>query len=505
MPAHFTIRDHTTRLVIAIVVVSAVLIFAVTGQITGLLDSRMTHLWLVPVAGLALLVASYLVLRTILKKSAGTRRDEDSLIHYAYHDALTKLPNRLLLRDRLSVQLAAMRRSEISVAMLMIDLDEFKVINDDLGHLAGDELLVRVADRIRQSCRDTDTVARLGGDEFVVIQVVEEPDQVLVLANRIIASLARPFSLDKGQVKVGCSIGVTITQSADARLESLIEEADVALYRSKKLGGNVVTIFDPDSGILNRTEKELEAQLIKALESSELTVHFARQVDREGQLLGVDARLAWSHPSLGGFDLTAILASVQDRRVATSVVDHYLAKVSEASAGLPNLQLTFNMLPFVNPDRELVDQLCGDEFNLLRRASSCFLAIGMHELERSGLRGVALIEELESHGYGVLFDCSEGSLSTLRAITRLRPSRLRLNSQLVTMLPTTDHAARAVHALCNLAFSEAIQIVADGVATPEQSSMLKDLGCEIQQGPLWGGVSDLAEIAGNRPGLRAFA
>lgn len=505
MPARFTIRNHSTKLVAAVVGVSALLILALTGQIADPPGKWKVQQWFALAAGLALPLAAYFMLRSNLQRSVGNDTDEDTLIHYAYHDALTKLPNRLLLRDRLSVQLAAMRRSEISVAMLMIDLDEFKVINDDHGHLAGDELLVRVADRIRQSCRDTDTVARLGGDEFVVIQVVEEPDQVLVLANRIIASLARPFDLDKGQVKVGCSIGVTITQSADARLESLIEEADVALYRSKKLGGNVVTIFDPDSGILNRTEKELETELIKALESSELTVHYARQVNREGQLFGVDARLAWSHPSLGGFDLTAILASVQDRRVATSVVDHYLAKVSEASAGLPNLQLTFNMLPFVNPDRELVDQLCGDEFNLLRRASSCFLAIGMPELERSGLRGVALIEELESHGYGVLFDCSEGSLSTLRTITRLQPNRLRLNSQLVAMLPTTDHAVRAVEALCNLAFSEAFEIVADGVATTEQSSILQDLGCEIQQGPFWGEVSDIAEIRGNRPGLRAFA
>jgi len=267
----------------------------------------------------------------------------------------------------------------------------------------------------------------------------------------------------------------------------------------------VVTIFDPNSGILSRTEKDLETELIKALENSDVTVHFARQVNRQGQLLGVDARLAWSHPSLGALDLTAILASVHDRRLATSVVDHYLASVAEAGAGLPALQLTFNMLPFVNPDRELVDQLCGDEFNLLRRASTCFLAIGMSELERSALRGVALVEELESHGYGLLFDCSEGSPVTLRTITRLRPSRLRLNSQLVAMLPTADDAARTVQALCKLAFSEAIEIVADGVTTPEQSTILQDLGCEIQQGPFWGGVSNLAEIAGNRPGIRAFA
>lgn len=505
MAVHFTIRDHTTNLVTAIVVASAVLILALTGQMTGLLDSRLVHLWLVPAAGVALLLAAYFILRSILQRSVSTGTDQDSLIHYAYHDALTKLPNRLLLRDRLSVQLAATRRSDISVAVLMIDLDEFKVINDDMGHLAGDELLVAVADRIRQSCRDTDTVARLGGDEFVVIQVVEESDQAAVLANRIIASLARPFELGKGQVKVGCSIGITITQSADAGLESLIEEADLALYRSKKLGGNVVTIFDPNSGILSRTEKDLETELIKALENSDVTVHFARQVNRQGQLLGVDARLAWTHPSLGALDLTAILASVHDRRLATSVVDHYLASVAEAGAGLPALQLTFNMLPFVNPDRELVDQLCGDEFNLLRRASACFLAIGMNELERSALRGVALVEELESHGYGLLFDCSEGSPVTLRTITRLRPSRLRLNSQLVAMLPTADHASRTVQALCKLAFSEAIEIVADGVTTPEQSTILQDLGCEIQQGPFWGGVSDLAEIAGNRPGIRAFA
>ena len=120
MAVHFTIRDHTTNLVTAIVVASAVLILALTGQMTGLLDSRLVHLWLVPAAGVALLLAAYFILRTILQRSVSTGTDQDSLIHYAYHDALTKLPNRLLLRDRLSVQLAATRRSDISVAVLMM-------------------------------------------------------------------------------------------------------------------------------------------------------------------------------------------------------------------------------------------------------------------------------------------------------------------------------------------------------------------------------------------------
>lgn len=494
MSPRFTSRSVALSTLPAIAAVNVILALAMVAQLFGLLEHADVQLWPLPAAGLAILITTLFLSRPGPNETPGTPNG-DILIQYAYHDALTKLPNRLLLRDRLSVQLAAIRRSRISVAMLMIDLDEFKQINDALGHLAGDELLVQVAERISETCRDTDTVARLGGDEFAVIQAIEERDQASVLANRIIANLGRPFDLARGQVHIGCSIGITITQSPDARLEELIDEADFALYRSKKRGGNVLTIFDRSADAFNLAEKAFETELVRAMENGLPAPSYVRQVDQLGQLAGVETELVWEHPASGRLDLSVILAAIHDRRLAHALTDHCIQTTAEAWARLPTLQITFNMLPLLEPGRHLLSQLCSDEFNLLRRAGTCFLAVGMPELERLGLGAVALVEELESHGYGVTIDCGESSPATLRTIARLRPSRLRLSSNLVGQIGLSDQALLAAGDLCRLARSIGIPSIATGVATVEQSAILNELGCDLQQGSLWGAVAAPEEPA----------
>lgn len=490
MPPRFTRRSLATSTLPAITIANLLLAFVMVGQLFGSPELYRSQWWLLPIAGFFLLVF-------VLSRSSARpiyASDEKILLEYAYHDALTKLPNRLLLRDRLTIQLAAIRRSRISVAMLMIDLDEFKQINDALGHLAGDELLVQVAARISETCRDTDTVARLGGDEFAVIQAIEDPDQAAVLANRIIASLARPFDLAKGQVRVGCSIGITITQSSDIRLEELIDEADFALYRSKKRGGNVLTIFDRSADAFNRTDKSFETELIRALEGGNPAPGFFPQIDQFGLLAGVDARLVWDHRELGRLDLHSVLSLVHDRRLSRTVIEHYLQSVAETAIKVPTLEITFNMLPLLDPERYLLNQLCRDEFKLIRRAGPCFLSIAMADLERYGLGALAVIEELESHGYGLAIDCAESSPVTLRTVARMRPGRLRINSGLVSQIEISDHALVAVGDLCSLAHSLDIAVIADGVSTQEQSALLSDLRCDLQQGPLWGSGTDLGKL-----------
>jgi diguanylate cyclase (GGDEF)-like protein len=225
------------------VVPVTLLVLYLIGLVLDSAHEPLPYALIVPLLGLAISGVAIFQARRQRSEQAPAESG-DLLVQYAYHDALTDLPNRLLLRDRLTLQLASIRRTHISVAMLMIDLDGFKQINDTYGHLAGDELLVQVAERIRVTCRETDTVARLGGDEFAVLQAIEEQGQAKILAGRIIKSLAEPFELSKGPVQIGCSIGITITQDPEVRLEELINEADVALYRSKKLGGNAETFFD---------------------------------------------------------------------------------------------------------------------------------------------------------------------------------------------------------------------------------------------------------------------
>lgn len=194
--------------------------------------------------------------------------ENELLVQHAYYDALTKLPNRLLLYDRLMILLAGIHRSRGFLAVHMMDLDGFKQTNDTLGHQAGDELLAQVADRIRKACRETDTVARLGGDEFVILQPVDAEKQASILGNRIITAVRQPYTLSKGVVEIGCSIGTTCTDSPDISLDEVIGQADHALYQSKSAGGNTLTVFShfPDTAI--RREPYRMATPLRSLSAS---------------------------------------------------------------------------------------------------------------------------------------------------------------------------------------------------------------------------------------------
>lgn len=209
----------------------------------GVVKDPMPNGFVIPLLGLC---STLSLLRWVWLE---TRNDEPPLLseemlrEYAYHDPLTKLPNRLLLKDRLTFQLAALKRTGSRLALHMIDLDGFKQANDTMGHRTGDELLVQVGYRLRAACRETDTVARLGGDEFVILQQIDEEAQAAILGNRIVDSLSRPFYLPKGEAVIGCSVGVTVTRDPNSVLEDLIDQADSALYQSKSLGGNTLTFF----------------------------------------------------------------------------------------------------------------------------------------------------------------------------------------------------------------------------------------------------------------------
>lgn len=180
-------------------------------------------------------------------------------LQYGHFDFLTKLPNRVLLQDRLATLAARARRDGSKIALHLVDLDHFKQINDDLGHRAGDSLLALVANRLVETCREIDTVARLGGDEFVILQLVENMAEAQALGERVIKAISIPFNLTKGEVTIGCSIGIVATSGFDAEIESLVETADGALYLSKKLGGNVLS-FAP--GQADDGEKTLRASAV---------------------------------------------------------------------------------------------------------------------------------------------------------------------------------------------------------------------------------------------------
>ena len=442
------------------------------------------YAWLVPLFGV--LAATIVYERRRRGDNAQRDRDGELLAQQAFHDSLTDLPNRLLLRDRLAYQLAAMKRAHINVALLMIDLDGFKQTNDSLGHLAGDELLIQVADRIRQTSRETDTVARIGGDEFAVLQPVEEHNQAALLANRIIASLSQPFVLSRGRVQIGCSIGITITEDPDVRLEELIDEADFALYQSKKLGGNTLTFFDRHSKALLHTDQAFEAALREAIATETISVCYARQHDRDGRWTGLDADLVWDHPERGAMSLATVLATAQDRHLRRDLVDYFLFSVGRDTPLFAGLQVTISGIPFLMPDRSIVEQLCANSYGLLGRGCKIFLSISCTDLEHIGARGLSTLDQLERRGLGLVIECDDSSPIALSSVARLRPDRIKISRQFIAALETAPHSSQTVEDIANMALSRDIELLADGVTSRAQLRLLLDLGCRLMQGPLWG-------------------
>ena len=229
------------------------------------------------------------------------KRQEARIEHLAYHDALTGLPNRTLLMDRLALALSRAHRQKTQVAVMFMDLDRFKTINDTLGHLQGDEMLGVVAGRLRALLREQDTVARLGGDEFVIvlpdIGSVSEP---AVVAGKLMEALSQPFTLAEQELHVSCSLGVSLYPRDGLDAETLLKCADIALYRAKDDGRNTYAFFSPDMDLRAHDRLRLENDLRRAVIRGELLLHYQPQLDlQSGQVRGVEALVRWQHPTLG--------------------------------------------------------------------------------------------------------------------------------------------------------------------------------------------------------------
>ena len=223
---------------VAVAVAGAGLLYGMGSVLDGLV-SRPQYAALAPLAGALVFFA--LAIRSSPRETPPATTGDSA--QYGYYDFLTNLPNRVLLADRFHTMVANARRQQAIVALHMIDLDGFKDVNDRMGHLAGDDLLAKVAKRICGICREVDTVARLGGDEFVILQLIEEHNQAAALAQRVLEGLSKPFVLDRGEVAISCSVGIGMTSGIGASLDRMIDMADHALYASKRGGGNAITFY----------------------------------------------------------------------------------------------------------------------------------------------------------------------------------------------------------------------------------------------------------------------
>jgi diguanylate cyclase (GGDEF)-like protein/PAS domain S-box-containing protein len=422
---------------------------------------------------------------------------EETIRALAYYDHLTDLPNRRLLLDRLRRALAASVRSGRSGALLFIDLDNFKVLNDTLGHDMGDLLLQQVAHRLSGSVRDSDFVARLGGDEFVVMleelneEQIEAAAQAEMIGEKILVVLGRPYQLAMHEYRSTPSIGITLfSGEQQVTTEELLKQADIAMYQAKK-AGNTLCFFDQQMQLAVTARAALESELRKALARQQFRLYYQLQVDSERRLLGAEALLRWEHPERGLLSPDQFIRVVEETDLILPVGDWVLEtacaqlRAWQQDAWTRGLTLAVNVSAnqFRQPD--FVQQVRA----VLRRHGINPQLLKLELLESTLLENVeeTIVTMQALRESGVLFSLDDfgTGFSSLQYLKRLPIDQLKIDRSFVRDIASDDSDKAIVRTIIAMAGSLNMGVIAEGVETEEQRQFLLDNGCRDYQGYLF--------------------
>ncbi len=412
------------------------------------------------------------------------------LARQALHDPLTGLANRTLMQDRLEHALADRRARRHAV--LLLDLDDFKAVNDVCGHEAGDAVLTAVARRLESSVRPADTVARLGGDEFVVLmEDVEGRRDVMTVAERLLRALREPVAWGDERFTVGGSVGVTLTDATDRRgMDDLLRDADLAMYVAKSGGKDRVQVYERGMREEVAAQDELVRDLRAAVGSGELRVLYQPQVDlRTGAVTGVEALARWQSGSRGWVEPAGFIPAAEAAGVIDAIDDWVIGQAcaqlrSWDAAGLPELRMAVN----VSPRRLATGSLAG---SLAAAARSAGVDPGRLEIEvpeavASGPDAAAGIREVRALGVHVAIDDFGTGYSSMAYLRRLPADVLKIDRSFVQDLGSDGRSTTLVASMIELARSLGLEVVAEGVETAQQHAVLGDLSCSHAQGYLFG-------------------
>jgi diguanylate cyclase (GGDEF)-like protein/PAS domain S-box-containing protein len=414
---------------------------------------------------------------------------EQRVHHVAQHDVLTGLPNRSLLQDRLGQAVARANRSGDPVWVMLIDLDRFKFVNDSMGHKAGDVLLMTVAARLRASLRDTDTVARLSGDEFVVI-LSERAEQPLSkdIVQRLMDSVAQPVLLGAKEFFVTCSIGVAVYPGDAAAADSLIEHADIAMYRAKKLGRNNFQFYTPAMNEESQERVRIESALRNALERREFVLHYQPQVDlKTGRIVGMEALIRWQHPELGMVPPGRFIGIAEETGLIVPIgawVMRTAAAQNKAwqDAGLGQLRVAVNLSARQFAAADLVP---GIERVLLETGldPACLELELTESLFMSDVTpAVELLHRMKALGVQLSIDDFGTGYSSFSYLSRFPIDVLKIDRSFVNDLHVDANDAAIVASIIALAHNLRLSVIAEGVETVEQLDYLRHQGCDEMQG-----------------------
>jgi diguanylate cyclase (GGDEF)-like protein len=415
---------------------------------------------------------------------------EEQLWHVAHHDSLTGLPNRMLLNLRAEHAIEQTRRKNSRLALLFLDLDHFKTVNDSLGHHAGDELLIQATARILACVREGDTLSRLGGDEFVVmLENFTDSLSARHVADKILASFSKPFRLQQHEYLITASIGISIYPEDGNNIATLVQNADTAMYQAKASGRNNYHYYEPRLTEHVQARVAMESDLRTALEQDQFSVHYQPQYDINGKdILVVEALLRWQHPTTGNVPPDDFISIAEETglisEIGCKVVRMACAQcVQWWSEGLPPFVLAINLSP-----RQLQP---GCTEKLTRLLDETGFPVSQLELEvtesmilEKGTRAISELAKMKRMGISIVMDDFGTGHSSLGQLKTLPISKLKIDKSFITDIPDDANDAIITRTIIAMGHHLGLKVVAEGVETPAQMKFLKKENCDFIQGYL---------------------
>lgn len=458
----------------------------------------MLHRFIWALIAVALLFSAIFVFVVLRLRAAATQIElrERQIQRLAGQDELSLLPNRRSFDLTLDQALAGLREGSPGLAVMLIDLDRFKAVNDTYGHTAGDELIRQVAVRLSAAVHPGGTVARLGGDEFGIIQTRDAtPAGSAALAEKILASLTEPFQITGIEVSIGCSIGITMAPRDGSGREALLRLADTALYEAKNSGRNRYTFFET---LMNRSlqlKRMVEDDLRHAIDNDELMLHYQPQVSIDGStIVGVEALVRWPHPVHGMIPPSDFIAIAEERGLIVPLSEWVLRRACMDAKRWQELRLAVNVSPIQFRHKDFVA-------NVIRIIEEADFDPAQLELELT--EGVliedadaaeAAMMDIRAHGVGLALDDFGTGYSSLIYLRRFAFDKIKIDRSFLEYMEATGESAILVHSMAHLGRALGLRVCAEGVETAEQHRFLQAIGCHELQGFLFSKAVPASEI-----------
>lgn len=420
------------------------------------------------------------------------RRLEEEIRHLAHHDALTGLPNRRLFMDIIIVEVAEARRIRKRLAVLFLDLDRFKEVNDTLGHEAGDELLKEVARRLRANVRESDAVARIGGDEFnIILTNISHVEDITVSARKIMSSFQQPYFIAGNELYMTTSIGISIYPDDNEEVDTLFRYADIAMYHAKEIGKNAYQFYNSAINIRSVERIKMEGALRQTFDRGELLVHYQPQVDiKTREIIGAEALVRWQHPELGLLESARFIPLAEETGLITTIDEWVFRTVcaqlrSWRHAGLLPVSVTINLSArqFQSPElittvSKIVEEtgVPPDCLNLEITES-----MAMSNVERTA----SYLKEIAKQGIHISIDDFGTGYSSLNYLKRLPVEKLKIDKSFIQDIATDPDDRAIISAVTAMAHTMRMKVIAEGVETEEQLSFLRSIHCDEGQGYLF--------------------